>query len=72
MASFTNHELVQLKASKATGLDGLPFRLLKDSVVTTSVFLTHIVNLSITTQCIPYDWNHAKVIPLYKDSVRDR
>ena len=68
---FIYKQLQKLKASKATGLDGVPSRLLKDSAVTISAFLTHIVNLSITSQRIPHDWKHAKVIPLYKEGARD-
>ena len=70
--SFIYKQLLQLKTSKATGLDGIPSRLLKDSAVTISLFLTHIVNLSITSQRIlPHDWKHAQVIPLYKEGARD-
>ena len=69
--SFIYKQLLLLKASKATGLDGIPSRLLKDSAVTITIFLTHIVNLSITTQRIPHDCKHAKVIPLYKVGARD-
>ena len=68
---FVCKQLLQLRATKATGLDGLPSRLLKDSAVTISVLITHIINLSITNQCIRHDWKHAKVIPLFKDGVRD-
>ena len=62
--SFIYKQLLQLKASKVTGLDGVPSRLLKDSAVTIRIFLTHIVNLSIRSQRIPHDWKPAKVTPL--------
>ena len=45
-------------------------RLRKDIAVTISVLITHVINLSITSQCIPHDWKHAKVIPLFNDGVR--
>ena len=64
---FIRKQLAESKVSKATGLGGLPFRLLKVSAVTISVRFTHIANLSITTQCVPHDWKHTNVIPLYKD-----
>ena len=35
------------------------------------LFLTHIVNLSITSQRISHDWKHAEDIPLYKEGTRD-
>ena len=68
---FIHKQLAESKVSKATGLGGLPFRLLKVSVVTISVRFTHIANLLITTQCVPHDWKHTKVISLYKDGARD-
>lgn len=46
---FICKQLLKLKASKATGLDGLPSKLLKDSAVTISILITHIVSLSITS-----------------------
>ena len=56
MAPVTNgfvcKQLLQLRATKATGLDGLPSRLLKDSAVPISVLITHVINLSITTQSV--------------------
>ena len=42
-------------ASKATGLDELPARLIKDGSSVIAKPLTHIVNLSITTGTIPDD-----------------
>ena len=68
--SFIYKQLLQLKASKATGLDGVSFGLLKDGAVTISVFLTRINYFSITSQHVPHDWKHAKVIPLYKEGAR--
>ena len=68
---FIHKQLAESKVSKATGLGGLSFRLLKVSVVTISERFTHIANLLITTQCVPYDWKHTKVISLYKDGARD-
>ena len=68
---FIYKQLQTLKVSKATTLDGVPSRLLKDSALTINIFLTYIVNLSITSQRIPHDWKHAKVIPLYKEGARD-
>ena len=71
LGRFVPSLLTWHQSTKATGLDGLPSRLLKDSAVTISVLITHIINLSITTQCIPHVWKHAKAIPLFKDGVRD-
>ena len=53
-------------ASKATGYDELPARLIKDGSSVIAKPLTHIVNLTITTGNIPDDLKVAKVVSLYK------
>ena len=54
-------------ASKATGLDELPARFIKDGSSVIAKPLTHIVNVSITTGTIPDDLKVARVVPLYKN-----
>ena len=58
--------LNSISASKATGFDELPARLIKDGSSVIAKPLTHIVNLSITTRNIPDDLKVASVVPLYK------
>jgi hypothetical protein len=58
--------LNKLGANKATGLDGIPARFIKDSVHNISEPLTHIINLSIITGIVPDDLKSARVVPLYK------
>lgn len=55
---FVCKHLKQLKVSKATGLDCIPARLLKDGAVYISAPLTYIINLSITTWQVPQEWKH--------------
>ena len=54
-------------ASKGTGLDGIPARLLKDAAPSISAPLTAIINLSISSAVLPEEWKYARVVPLYKD-----
>ena len=68
---FVYKYLTQLKASKATGLDCIPARLLKDGAIYITASLTYIINLSISTQQFPQEWKHSKIIPLYKDGSRE-
>ena len=58
--------LNSISACKATGLDELPARFIKDGSSVIAKPLTHIVNLSITTGNIPDDLKAARVVPLYK------
>ena len=55
-----------LTASKATGLDSLPARFLKDGAEVIACPLAHIINLSLHSSQIPEDMKNARVIPLYK------
>lgn len=68
---FMLKQLKCLKLKKATGLDGLPARLLKDSVVGIADCVTHLVNLSIKSGTVLSEWKQAKVVPLFKSGNKD-
>ena len=55
-----------ISASKATGLDELPARFIKDSSSVIAKPFTHIVNFSKTTGNIPDVLKATRVVPLYK------
>ena len=59
-------QLKSLKQNKATGLDNLPPKLLKQCAAYISTPLTYIVNLSLTTSAVPALWKMAKVVPVHK------
>ena len=65
--NFVCQQLKLLKTSKATGLDGIPARLLKDAAPTISAPLTAIINLSISTSTVPKEWKLARLVCLHKD-----
>ena len=65
-SSFVRKELLQMKSTKATGLDGMSARLLKDAAPEVSESITYIINLTISTSTIPSEWKAAKVTPIYK------
>ena len=58
--------LHSMSSSRATGLDEIPAKYLKDGSSVISKLLTHIINLSITTGSIPDDLKMARIVPLYK------
>ena len=58
--------LHSMSSIKATGLDEIPAKYLKDGSSVISKLLTHIINLSITTGSIPDYLKMARIIPLYK------
>ena len=63
---FTLQELQILKASKATGLDNINARLLKDACDIIAQPLTTIMNKSLETSIVPTTWKQARVCPIYK------
>ena len=68
---FVFKQLKCLKLKNATGIDGLPARLFKDSAVVIADRVTHLVNLSIKSGKVPSEWKQAKVVPLFKSGNKD-
>ena len=68
---FVLKQLKCLKLKNATGIDGLPARLLKDSAVVIADRVTHLLNLSIKSGTVPSEWKQAKVVPLFKSGNKD-
>ena len=61
-------KLIQsMSSNKASGLDGISCRLLKEAAPIVSPSLAYITNLSITTGIFPDDWKIARVLPIYKE-----
>ena len=64
--SFVLRELSSLKTKKATGLDQISAKILKDSAPTIASSLTKIFNASLLSQTFPDIWKKGKIIPLFK------
>lgn len=58
--------LSKLGIKKATGLDGIPSRFVRDGASIISCPLAHVINLSLIQGVVPDDLKAARVIPLYK------
>ena len=67
---FFCDELKRLKSKKATGLDGMSARLLKDAAPVIAKPITYIINLTISTGEIPPELKEAKVTPIFKNGKR--
>ena len=63
--------LSNLSKSKATGLDRISPRLLRECPVLISESLTLIFNRTINTSIFPDEWKYAKVIPIHKHGKRN-
>ena len=68
---FILKQLRDLKVKKATGLDGVPARFLKDSAVVIAPTVTFLVNLSLSTASVPDEWKKTRIVPLYKSGGRE-
>ena len=69
--SFVRSELAKLKLSKATGLDKISAKLLKDAASIIAKPVTYLINLTISTGEIPSQWKEARVTPIYKTGKKD-
>ena len=63
--NFVWKELTKLEQTKATGLDGLTARLLKDTAPVIAKPITYLVNVTISTGVIPSEWKEARVTPFF-------
>ena len=68
---FVLQQLKCPKLKKASGPNGLPARLLKDSAVVIADCVSHLVNLFIKSGTVPSEWKQAKVVPLFKSGNKD-
>ena len=62
--------LEALPTRKATGLDNISSRLLKEATPVIAPSLTNIINLSLSTGVFPDKWKYAKVFPIFKEGER--
>lgn len=62
--------LKDLNIAKATGLDNISARYLKDAADLIAPYIAHVTNLSLEQGIVPSDMKHSKVIPLFKKGTR--
>ena len=58
--------LKHMKTTNSHGSDGIPLRYLRDSLPVIIMYLTCIINTSITTGVVPTAWKHSIIVPLFK------
>ena len=68
---FIEKELKTLNVHKATGIDDLPCKLIRDCAEVISKPLAYIVNLSLRSGVIPKNWKVALVKPLHKSGNKE-
>ena len=65
----TQKLLKSLPTDKATGLDGIPSKVLSCAANQIAPAICKIINLSLETGVFPDKWKHAKVTPIHKGGV---
>jgi len=58
----------KLKPKMSWGPDEIPTQIIKESINSILIPITHIINRSILTGCVPMEMKIAKVIPIFKPS----
>lgn len=59
-----------LKVSSSCGIDSINSKILRNTNLTSSLFLTKIFRQSLETGVVPEDWKFGKVIPVHKSGSR--
>ena len=55
-----------MKDNKSPGVDGIPPKLLMETVEQISIPLARVFNLSLKEGVVPFEWKEANIIPLFK------
>ena len=61
-----------MKDNKSPGVDGIPPKLLMETVEQISIPLARVFNLSLKQGVVPFEWKEANIIPLFKKGSRNK
>ena len=61
-----------MKDKKSPGVDGIPPKLLMETVEQISIPLARVFNLSLKEGVVPFEWKEANIIPLFKKGSRNK
>ena len=61
-----------MKDNKSPGVDGIPPKLLMETVEQISIPLGRVFNLSLKEGVVPFEWKEANIIPLFKKGSRNK
>ena len=61
-----------MKDNKSPGVDGIPPKLLMETVYQISIPLARVFNLSLKEGVVPFEWKKANIIPLFKKGLRNK
>ena len=61
-----------MKDNKSPGVDGIPLKLLMETVEQISIPLARVFNLSLKQGVVPFEWKEANIISLFKKGSRNK
>ena len=61
-----------MKDNKSPGVDGIPLKLLMETVEQISIPLARVFNLSLKEEVVPGAWKEANIMPLFKTGSRNK
>ena len=61
-----------MKDNKSPGVDGIPPKLLMETVEQIGIPLARVFNLSLKEGVVPFEWKEANIIPLFKKGSRNK
>ena len=61
-----------MKDNKSPGVDGIPPKLLMETVEQISIPLARVFNLSLKEGVVPFEWKQTNIIPLFKKGSRNK
>ena len=61
-----------MKDNKSPVVDGIPQKLLMETVEQISIPLARVLNLSLKEGVVPFEWKKANIIQLFKKGLRNK
>ena len=68
----TAKKIKAMKDNKSPGVDGIPPKLLMETVEQISIPLARVFNLSLKEGVVSFEWKEANIIPLFKKGSRNK
>ena len=69
---MVDKKIKAMKDNKSPGMDGIPPKLLMETVEQISIPLARVFNLSLKEEVVPFEWKEANIIPLFKKGSRNK
>ena len=72
IAEMLAKKIKAMNNNKSPGVDGIPPKLVMETVEQISIPLARVFNLSLKEVVVPFEWKEANIIPLFKKGSRNK